>query len=75
VLESDETFVGGKAKNAHKNKPVPPKRPVHALVERGGEVRASHVPDVTARTLGAALKKEARAGSGNLHRALSRISA
>lgn len=59
VLESDETFVGGKAKNAHKNKPIPPKRPVHALVERGGEVRASHVPDVTAKTLGAALEKAA----------------
>ena len=59
VLESDETFVGGKAKNAHKNKPVPPKRPVHALVERGGRVRASHVPDVTARTLGDALEKAA----------------
>src|SRR5581483_2656658 len=56
VLESDETFVGGKAKNAHKNKPVPPKRPVHALVERGGQVRASHVPDVTAKTLAAALE-------------------
>jgi transposase-like protein len=24
VLESDQTFVGGKAKNAHKNKPIPP---------------------------------------------------
>jgi transposase-like protein len=59
VLESDETFVGGKAKNVHKNKPIPPKRPVHALVERGGEVRASHVPDVTAKTLGAALEKAA----------------
>src|ERR1700680_108626 len=59
VLESDETFVGGKAKTAHKNKPIPPKRPVHALVERGGQVRASHVPDVTAKTLGAALEKTA----------------
>ena len=59
VLESDETFVGGKAKTAHKSKPIPPKRPVHALVERGGKVRASHVPDVTAKTLGAALEKAA----------------
>jgi transposase-like protein len=40
VIESDETFVGGKAKNAHKNKPIPEKHAVHALVERGGEVRA-----------------------------------
>jgi len=59
VLESDETFVGGKAKNAHKNKPVPPKRPVHALVERGGHVRATHVADVTARTLRETLAKHA----------------
>jgi transposase-like protein len=59
VLESDETFVGGKAKTAHKSKPIPQKRPVHALVERGGEVRAKHVPDVTARTLRDALEKQA----------------
>jgi transposase-like protein len=59
VLESDETFVGGKAKNAHKNKPIPKKHAVHALVERDGLVSASHVPDVTAKTLGAALEKVA----------------
>lgn len=51
TLESDETFVGGKAKNAHKNKPIPKKHAVHALVERGGEVRAKHIADVTAKTL------------------------
>lgn len=48
-----------RAKNAHKNKPIPPKRPVHALVERGGKVRASHAPDVTAKTFGALLEKAA----------------
>jgi transposase-like protein len=57
VVESDETFVGGKAKNVHNGKPVPPKRPVHALVERGGNVRANHVPDVTAKTLRKAIAK------------------
>ncbi len=51
VIESDETFVGGKKKNVHKGKPAPKKHAVHALVERGGEVRASHVADVTAKTL------------------------
>lgn len=51
VVESDETFVGGKAKNVHKGKPIPPKRPVVALVERGGKVRARHVANVTAKTL------------------------
>jgi transposase-like protein len=59
VLESDETFVGGKAKNAHKNKPIPKKHAVHAFVERDGRVSARHVPDVTAKTLGAALEKVA----------------
>ena len=59
VLESDETFVGGKAKNAHKSKPIPKKHAVHALVERDGLVSASHVPDVTAKTLGAAMEKVA----------------
>jgi hypothetical protein len=37
VVESDETFVGGKGKNVPNGKPVPPKRPVMALVERGGD--------------------------------------
>ena len=50
-LESDETYVGGKAKNAHKGKPEPKKHAVHALVERGGRVRATHVADETAKTL------------------------
>jgi transposase-like protein len=63
VLESDETFVGGKAKTAHRSKPIPKKHPVHALVERGGEVRAKHVADVTARTLGEVLAAQADAKS------------
>ncbi len=59
VLESDETFVGGKAKTAHANKPIPRKHAVHALVERGGRVRAKHVADVTAKTLGEVLTAQA----------------
>lgn len=51
TIEADETYVGGKAKNVHKGKPIPQKRPVVALVERGGEVRAKHVADVTAKTV------------------------
>ena len=57
IVESDETFVGGKAKNAHKNKPIPKKHAVQALVERDGKVRAAHVTDVTAKTLRAAIAK------------------
>ena len=59
TLVSDETFVGGKKKNVHKGKPEPKKHAVHALVERGGEVRASHVADVTAKTLRSTLEKVA----------------
>ena len=51
TIEADETFVGGKAKNAHKGKPIPKKSPVVALVERGGKARAKHVADVTAKTV------------------------
>jgi transposase-like protein len=51
VIESDETFVGGKKKNVHNGKPEPKKYPVVALVERGGQMRAKHVADVTAKTV------------------------
>jgi transposase-like protein len=51
VVESDETYVGGKAANAHKNKPVPKKHAVVTLVEREGQVRARHVPNVTAKNI------------------------
>lgn len=63
TVESDETFVGGKAKNAHKRKPIPKKHAVHALVERNGHVRAAHVPDVSAKTLRAAIKKHVAKGT------------
>ena len=51
IIESDETFVGGKKKNVHKGKPEPRKHAVHALVERGGRMRAKHVADVSGATL------------------------
>ena len=57
VIESDETFVGGKKKNVHRGKPEPRKHAVHALVERGGKLHARHVPDVSARTLRKNLKE------------------
>lgn len=49
VVEADETYVGGKARN-RKGK-VPSKEAVVALVERDGRVRSSHVTEVTAKTL------------------------
>jgi transposase-like protein len=49
VVESDETYVGGKAAN-RKNR-IPKKQIVLSLFERGGRVRSFHVPDVSAQTL------------------------
>jgi transposase-like protein len=53
VVEADETFVGGKARN-RKGK-VPPKEAVLSLVERGGRVRSRHVADVSGSTLRTAI--------------------
>ena len=51
VVEADETYVGGKAKNRAYRKAPPKKAAVVSLVEREGEVRSLHVPNVTAKTL------------------------
>ena len=63
IVESDETFVGGRKKNVHKGKPEPKKHAVHALVERGGQVRATHVADVSAKTLRKAIAKHVAKGT------------
>lgn len=55
-VESDETFVGGKADNMHKwkrdkrilGRGAVGKTIVHGLLERGGEVRARVVPNIEA---------------------------
>ena len=49
VVEADETWIGGKAKN-RAFAPPPKKEPVVALVERDGSVRSFHVEAVNART-------------------------
>jgi transposase-like protein len=50
VVEADETYVGGKAKNRAFKEPAP-KKAVVSLVERGGKVHSRHVADVTAKTV------------------------
>ncbi len=50
VVEADETYVGGKAKNRATRKPAA-KKAVVALVERDGMARSFHVGNVTANNL------------------------
>ena len=50
VVEADETWIGGKAKNRAFAAP-PKKEAVFSLVEREGHVRSFHVPAVNAKTL------------------------
>jgi transposase-like protein len=50
IVEVDETFVGGKAKNrAYRD--TAPKKVVVSLVERGGHARSFHVANIKAREL------------------------
>ena len=45
VVEADETYIGGKAKNRAHRKPAP-KKAVLSLVERDGRVRSFHVREL-----------------------------
>ncbi len=64
TVEFDETYVGGKEKNKHRNKRVKGanggigKEAVFSLVERGGKVRSHHIPNVTAKTLRPIMDKQ-----------------
>ncbi len=57
VVEADETWVGGKAKNKAFG-PPPKKEPGVALVDRGGNVRSFHVESVSGRSLRPILFKQ-----------------
>ena len=54
VVEADETYVGGKARNRAHSRPAP-KKAVVALVEREGNVRSFHVANVNANNVRALL--------------------
>src|SRR3954453_22263738 len=59
VIEVDETYVGGKAKNRAYAKKPPKKKAVVALVEGKGKVKSVHFPNVTSETLRPILVKHA----------------
>ena len=58
VIEVDETYVGGKAKNRAFKEP-PKKHAFLSLVERDGKVRSFHVPNVTAENVRPIIAKNA----------------
>ncbi len=57
VVEIDETYVGGKARN-RRGRGTAQKTPVLSLVERGGRVRSTPVANVTAKNLKAVIRRE-----------------
>lgn len=68
TVEADETFVGDKSKNKHAHKRMGirgtvGKATVFGMVERGGDVRMMHVPDVKAKSVQATIKEHVAPGS------------
>lgn len=71
IIEADETYIGGKNKNRHKDKKTTSgqgrggkdKQPVFGVIERNGKVRAQAVKDVTKKTLQSIIMENVKKGS------------
>ncbi len=71
TIESDETFIGGEAKNMHKRvrekkirgRGSVGKRIVHGLLERGGEVRCNVIPTTEASEIHPIVRQNVQAGA------------
>lgn len=69
TVEIDETYVGGKEANKHRNKRIKGanggigKEAVFSLVERGGSVRSHHVASVSVKNLGPILNEQLHAAT------------
>ena len=71
IVEADETFIGGKNKNRHKDKKVEggqggnggDKTPVIGLLQRDGKVRAKKAADRSGKTLKSFIRANVKEGS------------
>jgi len=70
-VEADETFIGGKSRNMHRSKraraitnaPNRGKAVVMGILERGGEIRATVVPNLSRPVLHGEVRKHVEAGT------------
>ena len=58
IVEADETYWGNKGKNKPGSRGYSHKEKIFSLVERGGNVRSFHVPNVTGKTLKGIIRQQ-----------------